>query len=452
MADIHKRQFKSGRVIWQLTHGTGKNRIRCKAGDSKHEAEATLRRFQQQLAIQGAPPDRADLNAILDAYEVYLGAHKAPATQRRYMRVLATFFGCFMAEKHPSIRTALEVKPHHLEQFKLLRLDGQIRESADRTLRDQAKAQELRAELGQNPVSGSPSENAKYGALGGKALQRNVTRRTINYEVRVLGTFFRWCVKRNYCFIDPTSNVEALRSRQSRLPKYMTREELERFFGECSPWEKRVFSILLLSGMRKGELIHLHWKDVRLELGLIFIRMQQDEAGTEVWAPKVEERIIPISPALEEVLRQHRRAEESTQWVVANRNGNQEGHLLEKLKRVCRKAGIRREVANVHALRHSFGSHLRMAGVPLESISELLGHRDLSSTRIYAKADMTHLREAADRVGDLVSRENVTQRPICENGSRKGLETKGLQAGNSNWLGRRDSNPDSAVQSRMSYH
>jgi site-specific recombinase XerD len=256
----------------------------------------------------------------------------------------------------------------------------------------------------------------------------------------VLGTFFRWCVKRNYCFIDPTTNVESLRTRTSQIPKYMSREELSRFFKECSDKERRIFSILLLSGMRKGELIHLQWQDVRLSVGLLFIRTHRDEDGTEVWAPKVEERIIPISPALDQVLREHKRAEgTATPWVVTNRNGNQERHLLEKLKRICRKANIPKEVSKLHALRHSFGSHLRMAGVPLESISELLGHRDLSSTRIYAKADMTHLRNAANRVGHLVSRENVTQRPIREQVARKALKTNELDKGNPGWLGRRES-------------
>ena len=59
--------------------------------------------------------------------------------------------------------------------------------------------------------------------------------------------------------------------------------------------------------------------------------------------------------------------------------GNQENHLLPKLKKICRKAGIMPRAATLHALRHSFGSHLRMAGVPLASIADLMGHKDVAT-------------------------------------------------------------------------
>ena len=51
-----------------------------------------------------------------------------------------------------------------------------------------------------------------------------------------------------------------------------------------------------------------------------------------------------------------------------------------------------RAAVTVHALRHSFGAHLRMAGVNLADIADLLGHKDLATTQIYAKVQQEHLR------------------------------------------------------------
>jgi site-specific recombinase XerD len=49
-------------------------------------------------------------------------------------------------------------------------------------------------------------------------------------------------------------------------------------------------------------------------------------------------------------------------------------------------------------LRHSFGAHLRMAGVPLADIADLLGHKDLATTQIYAKVHQEHLRSVISKL------------------------------------------------------
>jgi hypothetical protein len=101
-----------------------------------------------------------------------------------------------------------------------------------------------------------------------------------------------------------------------------------------------------------------------------------------------------------------------------------------------------------------------MAGVPLAHIADLMGHRDLKTTQIYAKVEVEHLREAVSRLSSLVpegeegkvSRKGVTPARLMPGVSRKLLKENDLEAENLDWLGGRDSNPDSAVQSRMSYH
>jgi site-specific recombinase XerD len=74
---------------------------------------------------------------------------------------------------------------------------------------------------------------------------------------------------------------------------------------------------------------------------------------------------------------------DSTPQGIAPRNGTRERRTLDKLKAICKRAGIAPKT--VHALRHSFGAHLRMAGVGLADIADLLGHADFATTQIYAK-------------------------------------------------------------------
>jgi integrase len=147
--------------------------------------------------------------------------------------------------------------------------------------------------------------------------------------------------------------------------------------------------------MRKGEVEHLCWSDISFELGVIFI---QEKAAMN-WKPKTDERLIPISPLLHDILLlqvEHRRSE---LLVFANQRGNRDTHILERLKGICRRAGIK--PSTVHALRHSFGAHLRMAGASLADIGDLLGHRDLATTQIYAKVQQEHLRQVISKLTPL---------------------------------------------------
>jgi integrase/recombinase XerD len=448
MASIHRKKLRSGKVVWELTHGRPPNRVRFIAGQTKEEAEATLSRFKRQLALHGKAPDGLTVESAVAEYGRHLAVNRSPATVRRYMRVLSTFADCFLSEFHPNVHLLREVKPLHLEDFKCRRVSGEITETEVKIIRDREAEEKLREELLATPEAPRRSDNAKYGWLGRKQLNRTVTKKTVNYELETLRTFFLWAVKRNYLFTAPTETVERFRLPKRSLPKFMTTEELSAFFAASSPWERRIFSILLLSGMRRGEMENLEWSDVRFDLGVILIRAK------DFWQPKTDERVIPISESLREVLLAEYAERRSDRWVAANRAGGQEFHLLPKLKKICRKAGITPAAATVHALRHSFGAHLRMAGVPLANIADLMGHRDLATTQIYAKVQIDHLREAVSHLTPLVS--NVSLKCVTPtlsgvSGRPKLLKSSELEKGNENWLGGRDSNPDSAGQSRMSY-
>jgi integrase len=196
------------------------------------------------------------------------------------------------------------------------------------------------------------------------------------------------------------TNIEKFRVPKRSLPRFMTSEEIRKFFAACREDERRLFSTILLTGMRKGEIEHLTWNDLNFELGIVFIQAKP-EVG---WQPKTDERVIPISPTVQQLLEQY--ANRTTEdWVFANRKGQRDGHILEKLKNVCRRAHIK--AATVHALRHSFGAHLRMAGANLADIADLLGHKDLATTQIHAKVQQEHLRTVIGKLTGLAARRKI---------------------------------------------
>lgn len=391
MATINKRRLVSGNIVWELTHGTGRHRQRFSVGQTKQEAEAALEQFNRQLALHGEAPADGSVESVLGLYAQYITGNRRHTTCRRYLRVLKTFHECFLKSYCPEVVRLRQITPSHLEEYKLRRLNGKILESEDDETH--SRHEQLRAETGQ--ASLSRQANAKFGWLGRKRFKSTVTPRTVNYELRVIGTFFQWAVRRNQLFVNPAVNLERIRIPKRALPKFLTSDELRRLFEACRERERRLFMTVLLTGMRKGEVMHLLWSDINLEMGVIFIQ-EKPQWG---WKPKTDERIIPISPALREVLLTHHASRRDDHLVFPNRAGERDPHLLDKLKRIGRKAGVPH--VTVHALRHSFGAHLRMAGVNLADIADLMGHRDIATTQIYAKVQQDHLRSAIARLTPL---------------------------------------------------
>ena len=164
-------------------------------------------------------------------------------------------FGAFLSEFHPTTKCLRDIRARHIEDYKRRRVAGDITESD--SIGDREREQRLRQKLTGQSSAGGPRANAKYGWLGRKRLHAHVTERTINYELQCLQTFFRWAIKRNYLFSNPASVVERFRIPKKSLPKFMTSPDLQQFFRACTERERRVFSTMLLTGMRRGEVEYL---------------------------------------------------------------------------------------------------------------------------------------------------------------------------------------------------
>ncbi len=81
-------------------------------------------------------------------------------------------------------------------------------------------------------------------------------------------------------------------------------------------------------------------------------------------------------------------------FVFATKDGMpNENYIRNCMLKAAEKAGISKRV-HPHMLRHTYGSHLTMAGVDLPTIKELMGHSNISTTMIYAHLQPEHLKKA----------------------------------------------------------
>lgn len=137
---------------------------------------------------------------------------------------------------------------------------------------------------------------------------------------------------------------------------------------------KPMVIVSLKTGMRRGELFNLKWSSVNFDTKTITVT--GDTAKTS------ETRHIQMNTEVVTTLKEWKKQSTSDHYVFANR----EGDRFEDVKSAWLKLLKRAQVIGFrwHDMRHDFASKLVMAGVPLNTVRELLGHGDIKTTLCYA--------------------------------------------------------------------
>lgn len=169
--------------------------------------------------------------------------------------------------------------------------------------------------------------------------------------------------------------------------------------------------ITLYSGLRIGELCALQWGDVHLDSGIIsidktIIRIQNvdrnngDQKKTRIIIshPKTESsiRFVPLPSFLMKFLEKYRQEKEV--FLITGTTSYMEPRLyLNKYKRILKKAGL--ESYTFHTLRHTFATRCVENGFDTKSLSEILGHANVSTTmQNYVHPSLDLKREQMDRL------------------------------------------------------
>lgn len=193
----------------------------------------------------------------------------------------------------------------------------------------------------------------------------------------------------------------------------------------------------VFTGMRKGEILGLQWKNVNLENGYIKVekslcRVEDgvDEKGRYrtklvLLEPKTasSKRIIPITSQLVDILEHHRERQDEYKreaidfynceldLVFANYLGEfmSEREVLRKFYAVLDKYKIPR--VRFHDLRHTYASLLMESETDSKVIQELLGHSSISTTLdIYTHLKMEQKRNSVDKMAGMFIEDNKSEK------------------------------------------
>jgi integrase len=154
--------------------------------------------------------------------------------------------------------------------------------------------------------------------------------------------------------------------------------------------------------MRKSELENLEWRDVDFDRRKIKIAVKDD------WTPKTNEREIPVNDGLLEVLKGQRSKVNGSRYVFPDEDGNRiyKNRLLKRYKTLAKNLNFG-EADTIHALRHTFASHLVMKGVDLATVKKLMGHSDIDTTMIYSHLTEKHVDSAVEKLNFSLSQSGV---------------------------------------------
>jgi site-specific recombinase XerD len=208
--------------------------------------------------------------------------------------------------------------------------------------------------------------------------------KTLREDRRLLRKFFKWALKQHYCGVDPTEEIIVPKPTKNN-PRFFSKEELRNIFKMAQEPYCSIFKFLFLTGLRAGELCNLEWRDYNREECILTIRIVAADKKNRTPGNKTKrEATIPLSKDALTILDQRKAAGDSDRFIFLNHAGNRldDDNLYRNLMPVLEKAHI--NGACVHTFRHTFASHLVIAGVSIYIVRDLLRHASVQETEIYA--------------------------------------------------------------------
>ncbi|HZU74325.1 MAG TPA: tyrosine recombinase XerC [Acidimicrobiales bacterium] len=225
---------------------------------------------------------------------------------------------------------------------------------------------------------------------------RRYARRTVARKASALRRYFHW-VSRSSGTPDPSLGMSAP-SGEGRLPRVLSREELERLLEPegaeavtpVALRDQAVLELLYGSGLRVAELCGLSTADIDLARGVV-----------TVWGKGSKQRLVPVSQAAGEAV---------AAWLgrgwpgLANEDSPPDAMFLNARGRRLGPRDVRRIIdrqapspTHPHALRHTFATHLLDGGADLRAVQEMLGHVSLQTTQVYTHVSKERLLQVYER-------------------------------------------------------
>ena len=199
-----------------------------------------------------------------------------------------------------------------------------------------------------------------------------------NQTISAVKFFFEELLKR------PKDYYDLPRAQKpQQLPAVFAEEEVKQLILVTENLKHRsMLCLAYAGGLRVSEVVNLKIVDIDSKRMVITLRQAKGK----------KDRQVMLSEKLLLMLREYFKEYKPKEWLFEGQSGEQYStrSVQEVINQAKKKAGIKKK-GSIHALRHSFATHLFEGGTDIASIKELLGHSSIRTTLIYTHVSKKQL-------------------------------------------------------------
>ena len=220
---------------------------------------------------------------------------------------------------------------------------------------------------------------------------------TVNMHLRQLRALFQRGIKHHGLLKEnPFHGIEPYANKTSSdHAEFLSVDQINILLAAVRErWGVHVYRLVRfysLTGSRRGEATDLLWSEVDFKRGILYLGQERSQTKLR--------RDFPIRKALRELLVELKSDRQGHKHVFWRFNGKA-SHISTRMAKMNGKIeGIPSTIRiKPHLLRHSFASHLVMAGVDMRTVASLLGHSTTKVTEIYSHLAESHRSDALDKL------------------------------------------------------
>jgi integrase len=248
--------------------------------------------------------------------------------------------------------------------------------------------------FGDRPVDGVDADDVAdlIAALGGKGLSPKSIRNVIG----TLSALFNFAKapRRRWAAGNPCDGAELPPLPERDEIRFLTRPQLRELVDHARPGmyqehDRALYLVAAMTGLRLGELLALRWRDVDWVAGVIRVRRNYVRGRYGTPKSRRSSRAVPMADEvggmLDRLFKESRHTGEDDLVFAHPASGGAiaKANITRRLHKALEDAGL--DHGHVfHDLRHTFGTTMAAAGVPMRTLQEWMGHKHISTTERYA--------------------------------------------------------------------
>lgn len=221
---------------------------------------------------------------------------------------------------------------------------------------------------------------------------------TISRNAASIRSYFVYLNKMKIIEGNPADGLETPKV-EKKMPAILSLDEVEKLLEQPDISDtkgirdKAMLEVLYATGMRVTELISLSVSDINMDMEFLSCKSGERMRVIPLGSKALEALDIYMQKARMSMLR-----DESENILFVNCFGHpmtRQG-FWKIIKGYAKKAGIKTEITP-HMLRHSFAVHLIENGADIQSVQEMMGHSDISTTQMYARLNKSRLKDVYNK-------------------------------------------------------